>query len=167
MPLLIEDQVPFRLIEAEVKPDWVNSLGHLRAAHYVQIFDDAFMAMFPGLGLTDARLMCGSTSPVLADLHATYLAELRTGDRVSVAAQFLDADERRVRLILLMHALGVARLAATCELAIVNMDLTSRRPAQWSTEQTTILDRLKRAHASLPMPKQAGRSIGPLTLAVR
>lgn len=153
---------PLPLIEATIAAADTNALGHLRAAAYVALFDDAIMAWFPRSGVTDAQLLHAGTSPFLMDLHTTYLRELKARQHVAVAAQVLDVDARRVRLILLMTELQHQTLCATCELAIINMDLASRRPVPWSPAQMAIWSGLQQAHAGLAMPPQAGRAIGAL-----
>ena len=155
--------LPLLLVHAVVAPEHTNALGHLRAAAYVTLFDDAIMAWFPRSGVTDAQLVHDSTSPFLMDLHTTYLRELKAHQPVAIAAQVLDVDARRVRIILLMTDLERQALCATCELAIINIDLATRRPTPWSAAQMAIWSGLHHAHAALPVPPQAGRAIGPLT----
>lgn len=161
---------PLRLIEAEVGAERCNVLGHMRAAEYVALFDDAFLEFIRLTGLTGLDLKHGTTTPFLLDLHATYLREIKPGDQVAIAVQVLDQDARRARIILLMHHRGQAStapapqpsLAATCELAMLNMDMQEKRPVPWSASQQLIWAELRAAHATLPMPPQAGRAIGPL-----
>lgn len=129
----------------------------MRAAQYVALFDDAIMVMLPGLGLTDARLRHGTTSPFLSDLHATYLREVAGRAQVAITGQLLALDAKRARIMLAMQAEG--ETAATCELLVVNMDLASRRPVPWSPAQADTWSRLAAAHASVGMPPTAGRSI--------
>ncbi len=152
---------PLQLIKAVIREERCNVLGHMRAAEYVAFFDDAFLEFIRLTRLTGLDLKHGTTTPFLLDLHATYLREMRPGDQASISIQILDQDERRARVILLM-AQESGALAATCELAILNMDMTTRRPVPWSTEQLTIWGELKAAHASLQTPPQAGRAIGAL-----
>lgn len=150
---------PIPLTDFRVRKKWVNALGHMRAAEYVCRFDEAFMALFTRVGLTDEKLLHGKLSPFLMDLHACYLRELRERDGVTVSGQVIEVDEKRCRIFLSMFQEPDAKLAATCELLIVNMDLGTRRPAPWATRQDAIWKRLLAAHASLPRPPQAGRGI--------
>ena len=150
---------PLSLTDFRVRKKWVNALGHMRAAEYVCRFDEAFMALFTRAGLTDEKLLHGKLSPFLMDLHACYLRELRERDAVTVAGHALEVDEKRCRIFLTMFLEPEAKLAATCELLIVNMDLGTRRPAPWSVKQGVIWTRMLAAHASLPRPPQAGRGI--------
>ena len=158
----LESGAALALIEVEIGPARINSLGHMRASEYVALFDDAFLAFVRLTGITGPDLRHGTTSPFLLDLHATYLKELGAGDRVAISAQALDVDPRRARLMLLMHTQPATKLAATCELAILNMDMASRRPVPWSVAQMAAWGELRAAHASLPLPAEAGRAIGPL-----
>ncbi len=160
----LTDGAPLALLAATVESRRCNVLGHMRAAEYVALFDDAFLAFIRITGLTGDDLRHGTTSPFLLDLHATYLRELSPGDDIAITAQILDADDRRARVILLMQQVTGAApaLAATCELAILNVDMAARRPVPWSPPQAKIWGALGRAHASVAMPPQAGRAIGPL-----
>jgi acyl-CoA thioesterase FadM len=151
----IELGKPTECLAATVATSQTNALGHLKAAQYIVLFDDAFMALVVGQGLTDAELRHGVTSPFLADLHATYMKELPPGARVAIAAQLLGFSEKHLRLLLLMTDCADGRMAATCELSIVNMNLNTRRPGPWSPQQTVILDQLCAAHAGLPVPGQS------------
>jgi acyl-CoA thioester hydrolase len=148
---------------ATVRAEQTNALGHLKASEYVRLFDDAVNMMFPLTGLADTRLMHGTTSPFLMDLHVCYLAELRAGDDVAVAFLHLDHDAKRARCMMTLQTVPGGRLAATVELLVINMNTVSRAPAPWSPAQVAIWDELRGAHASVPVLVQAGRSIGPLT----
>lgn len=155
---------PLDLATLTVAKSQVNALGHLKASEYIKLFDDTIPVFFPLTGLADADLLHGDTSPFLMDLHACYLAELSAGEAVRISAQLIDHDAKRARLILLMNAAADGRLAATCELLLVNMHVKARRPAAWSTAQQSIWTQIASAHASMSPPPQAGRSIGPLAM---
>ena len=92
------------VMDACIEAHQTNALGHLRAAEYVALFDDAIMRFFAIAGLTGPDLKHrGHTTPFLMDLHATYLRELGAGDQVAITVQVLDVDARRARIFLQMH----------------------------------------------------------------
>lgn len=155
---------PLDLATLTVAKSQVNALGHLKASEYIKLFDDTIPVFFPLTGLADAHLLHDDTSPFLMDLHACYLAELAAGETVRIAAQLIDHDAKRARLILLMNAAADGRMAATCELLLVNMNIRARRPVAWSAAQQAIWQTIAAAHGGLPLPPQAGRSIGPLAM---
>lgn len=154
---------PLEVATLTVSKSQVNAVGHLRASEYVKLFDDANTAFYVLAGLADANLVHGDTTSFLMDLHTCYLAELRAGEAVHIAVQVLEVDVRRVRLIYALTTATDGRLAATCELAIINMSLSTRRPVAWSSSQQAIWSELTAAHDAMPRPPQAGRAIGPLT----
>jgi acyl-CoA thioester hydrolase len=131
----------------------------MRAHQYVALFDEANTAFLCGAGLTDAELRRENTSPFLMDMHVCYLKEVRGGSDVALAVQVLGYDARRARVILMMQVLPGSVLAATCELAVLNMDLVTRRACPWTPDQMAIWRRLADEHADLPTPPQAGRAI--------
>jgi acyl-CoA thioester hydrolase len=154
---------PLPISTATVEPTQTNALGHLKASEYVRLFDDAVNQMFPLTGLADARLLHGTTSPFLMDLHVCYLAELRAGDAVAVSFLHLDHDAKRARCIMTLRTVATDRLAATVELLLINMDTVTRAPVPWSVVQLALWDEMRTAHASVPALVQAGRAIGPLS----
>lgn len=154
---------PFLCITRRIEPAWASAIGHMRAHRYVALFDDAMTAFLNRTGLTDLELRDGGTSPFLSEMHVTYLRELRPGEEVAIVAQVLGHDGRRGRVILVMTAAPAQTPAATCELAIVNIDLAQRRPCPWSPEQAATWRRLAAEHAALAAPPQAGRAIGAMT----
>ncbi len=153
---------PLYLVDAVVRADQLNASGHLRAALYVQLFEDAVKVFFPKCGIADGDLLHGGTSPFLLDLHTCYLAELRQDDRVSIDILVLDVDPRRVRLFLTMKAKADHRICATTELHIINIDMGTRRPIAWDPGQQAAWNELVAAHRDVPSPPQAGRAIRPL-----
>jgi acyl-CoA thioester hydrolase len=161
IPGLVAGQ-PLELLTATVARSQTNALGHLRAAQYVAVFDDAIMEFFPRTGLADRELKHAGASPFLMDLHACYLSELGAGEAVHVAYRHLEHDPRRARAMLLMRAAADGRPAATVELLLINMHISERKPVAWSASQMALWDELAGAHAAMPPPLQAGRAIGAL-----
>lgn len=153
---------PLELTTLTVAKSQTNAFGHLKAAEYVKLFDDAVMIFFPHTGLADAELRHGETTPFLMDLHACYLSELAAGEAVRIAARHLGHDAKRARLMLTMHAAADGRIAGTVELLLINMHVAQRKPVAWSPAQVGIWDKLRAAHASLPVLPQAGRAISAL-----
>jgi acyl-CoA thioester hydrolase len=153
---------PLDLHTATVAKSQTNALGHLKAAEYVRLFDDAINLFFPLTGLADEDLRHGNTSPFLMDLHTCYLSELRPGEAVRIAVRHMEHDARRARLILVMTAAADGRMCATGELLLINMNMITRKPEAWSATQAAVWEQLHAAHQSLPPLPQAGRAIGAL-----
>jgi acyl-CoA thioester hydrolase len=150
------DAAPLVLQHVKVQPEWLNDSGHMRAAQYIVLFDEAIQSFLTRTGLSNAREV--GAAPFLLEMHTCYQRELRSGDEVHISLQALGMAEKRVHLIMFMRD-SRNDLVATTELAIVNVVLDSRRAQSWTRQQQDTLTALMSAHAGLPVPTQAGRSI--------
>jgi acyl-CoA thioester hydrolase len=149
------DAAPLVLERVNIRPEWLNASGHLRAAHYIMLFDRAIEAFLERTGLSAPS---AKAAPFLLEMHTCYQKELREGDEVRIDVQALGATEKRVHFIMAMRTAD-NEVAATTELAIANVALSTRRTEPWTPDQRTALAALVQAHAKLPIPPQAGRAI--------
>jgi acyl-CoA thioesterase FadM len=154
-PLHIED-APLVLLRVAVRPEWLNASGHMRAAQYIVLFDEAIEGFLARIGLASAP--GAGAAPFLMEMHTCYQRELHAGEEVHISVQVLGAGEKRMHLIMFMQREG-NDVVATTELAIVNVALESRRAQCWTPQQRGTLTALVGAHANLPAPRQAGRAI--------
>jgi acyl-CoA thioester hydrolase len=150
------DAAPLVLQRADILPEWLNASGHLRAAQYIVLFDQAIEAFLAHIGLSGAQ--DSGAAPFLLEMHTCYQKELHEGDEVCIEVQALGVAEKRVHLIMLMRT-AAGEIAATTELAIANVALEGRRAQPWTARQRDTLAALMRAHSELPTPQQVGRAI--------
>lgn len=150
------DAAPLVLHHVSVRPEWLNASGHMQASQYVVLFDEAIQPFLVRIGLSNAQEL--GAAPFLLEMHTCYQRELRLGDEVHISLQALGMGGKSVHLIMFMRD-GRDDVVATTELAIVNVDLGSRRAQSWTRQQQDTLAALMRAHAGLPVPPQAGRAI--------
>jgi acyl-CoA thioester hydrolase len=150
------DAAPLVLQQVTVRPEWLNASGHLRAAQYIVLFDQAIEAFLERIGLSGTQ--SSTAAPFLLEMHTCYLKELHEGDEVRIEVQALGVADKRVHLIMFMRT-QAGEIAATTELAIANVALEARRAQPWTAEQRNALAALMRAHAGLAVPPQAGRAI--------
>ena len=50
---------PLRLVETQVRPEWVDYNGHMTDSRYLQVFGDATDALFRRVGVDDAYRRAG------------------------------------------------------------------------------------------------------------
>ena len=149
---------PFRSGEMTVLPEWIDFNGHLNMAYYNVLFDQGVDQAYGEIGLGPEYQRTGCTTYV-AEFHVCYLRELHKGDRVYTTFQLLDHDEKRFHSFQeLWHVDGW--LAATAEGLTLHVDQSGPRVAPMPEDILTRLDAMRRSHANLPKPAQAGRSIG-------
>ncbi|HEY5215968.1 MAG TPA: thioesterase family protein [Pseudolabrys sp.] len=150
---------PFVSSVMRVEPQWIDYNGHLNMAYYNVLFDRAVDEVYELLGLGPDYLERHRHSTMVAEMHVRYLRELHEGDPVRVTVQLLDCDAKRVQLFeQLLHATE-NWVSATCETMTLHVDMTAKKVAPFSDGVMRALERMKSAHADLPRPEGAGRSI--------
>jgi acyl-CoA thioester hydrolase len=150
---------PFVSRVMEVEKDWIDYNGHLNMAYYNVLFDrcadEAFELMGMGPSYPKERQLTFYT----AEVHVCYVRELHLGDCVTVSLQILDHDEKRIHFFQeLRHVEGW--LAATSENLMLHVDMAGPKVAPFPPDIQAKVDAMRAAHAALPVPERAGRSIG-------
>ena len=143
----------------EIEKDWIDYNGHLNMAYYNVIFDrgadDAFEAIGLGPNYAKERRLTTYT----AEAHVCYVRELHRADKVTVTFHLIDHDEKRLRAYQEIHHAD-GWLAATSETLSLHIDMTGPKVAPFPADIATKVEAIGKAHAALPMPERAGRSIG-------
>lgn len=146
-----------------VAPEWVDYNGHLNDAYYMVIFSYATDALMAMVGLDAAgRKATGHTMYTL-EVHLNYVQEVHEGVAVEVRTQILGIDAKRVHVFHTLHHQDDGTLLATNEQMLANIDAsnaeTGPRTAPFAPAVAELLQPMALAHASLPRPANAGRSI--------
>ncbi|HEX2886182.1 thioesterase family protein [Vineibacter terrae] len=144
---------------ATVLPEWIDWNGHMNVGFYVVAFDKATDTLCTqlGVGWEYTREKVGMT--FVLEAHVTYDREVREGDPLRITTQVLDYDTKRVHYFHTMHHGSDGWVAATNELILMNIDYETRRSAPWPSETYRRLELMAAAHATLPRPDKAGRTI--------
>ncbi|TPJ51851.1 MULTISPECIES: thioesterase family protein [unclassified Mesorhizobium] len=150
---------PFVSQPMAIEKDWIDYNGHLNMAYYNVLFDrcsdEAFEAMGMGLDYVKNRRLTIYT----AEVHVCYVQELHLDHKVTVSFQLIDHDEKRLRFYQeIRHADGW--LAATSEQLALHVDMSGPKVAPIPADVLAKIEAMRAAHAALPMPERAGRSIG-------
>ncbi|MGA8259581.1 MAG: thioesterase family protein [Arenicellales bacterium] len=142
-----------------VRGEWVDYNGHMSEAYYVLVFGFATDAFYDLIGMDDGYRRRESRSVYTLESHINYLHEVGEGEELVVRSQVLGADHKRVRLFHAMHHGEQGELLATSELMLLHVDMRGPRAVPFAPEVQGRLDKIAAAHAELPRPVQAGRSI--------
>ena len=94
-----------------------------------------------------------------AEIHVCYVRELHLGDRVTCSFHLVDRDDKRLHVYQeLRHVDGW--LSATSEVLSLHIDMAGPKVAPFPPDVKEKVDAMAAAHAALPRPERAGRSIG-------
>lgn len=152
---------PIRIAARQVPGEWIDYNGHMNVAYYTMAFDNALdVVLDDHLGVGERQAREARMGPMALQTQIHYLGELLEGDCFVVDFQLLDADAKRMHFFMTMWRVGADSPAATYESLSINVDLDARRSAPYPDEARQRIDRLLTAHARLPRPDLAGRTIG-------
>jgi acyl-CoA thioester hydrolase len=150
---------PFVASVMRVEPGWIDYNGHLNMAYYNVLFDRAVDEVYELLGCGGAYVERTRQSCFTAEVHVRYLRELYAGDPVRVTFQLLDFDAKRLHYFEQLYHAEEGWLAASSENMVLHVDMAAKKTAAFPGEVAARLQRMKAAHANLPVPEAAGRRI--------
>jgi acyl-CoA thioester hydrolase len=150
---------PFVSSVMRIEPQWIDYNGHLNVAYYNVLFDRAVDEAYELIGLGPAYLKQHGHSTMVVETHVRYLRELKPTDTVRVSVQMLAYDAKRFQLFeKLLHATE-NWVSATCESMTLHVDMATKKVAPFPDSVMRLMERMKTAHAVLPMPEGAGRRV--------
>jgi len=150
---------PFVSSVMRIEPQWIDYNGHLNVAYYNVLFDRAVDEAYELIGLGPAYLKQHGHSTMVVETHVRYLRELKPTDSVRVSVQLLAYDAKRFQLFeKLLHATE-NWVSATCESMTLHVDMATKKVAPFPDSVMRLMERMKTAHAVLPMPEGAGRRV--------
>jgi acyl-CoA thioester hydrolase len=150
---------PFVSSVMQVEKGWIDYNGHLNMAYYNVLFDRAVDEAYDLLGIGEPYLVKRRCSTFTAEVHVRYLRELHAGDPVRVTFQLLGFDAKRVHYFEQLFHATEGWVSATSENMSLHVDMDLKKTTPFPPEIMARLDQMKRAHAMLPRPEAAGRSI--------
>ena len=136
-----------------VRPEWIDSNGHLNLAYYILLFDEATDALWRSVGLGDEFRATGFGT-FAVETHTLYRAELLEGETVSVESVVIEVDGKRLHVAHEMRRVRDAVVSAQQELLYLCVNLATRRAAPWPAALATSL--AERVGAA---PEWAGRRV--------
>ncbi len=145
--------------EDVVRPEWIDSNGHLNLAYYVVVFDLATDALYDALGVGTAYRDATGNSCFTAETHTVYEREVHEGDRLKVRAWLLGADAKRLHYFHEMFHVESGERSAVQELMALHIDMGIRRVAPFPPDKQAELAEAVKRYAPKELPRGAGRRI--------
>ena len=145
--------------EDVVRPQWIDSNGHMNLAYYVVVFDLATDKLYAALGVGDAYREATGNSCFTAETHTIYEREVRLGERLRVRTWLLGADSKRLHYFHELFHIDSGERSAAQELMALHIDMRVRRVTPFPTDQRVALANAVAQYAPAQPPKGAGRRI--------
>jgi acyl-CoA thioesterase FadM len=140
LPAYVEQPVPIAFED-------VN--GHLNVRHYTGIASEGIDEALVEVGIAPNWPAKGHAC-FSAEHHLTYIAELRTGDRMSARVRLLGRAERAAHALVYLLDESHQRVSFVMEEIFLHIDMETRRTAPWPEDVAAAIDRRVAEHAALP-----------------
>lgn len=114
--------------------------GHLNVRHYTGIASEGLDESLVALGIPQNWPASGHAC-FSAEHHLVYVAELRTGDRMSARVRLLGRSERAAHVLVYLLDDSHQRLSYVMEEVFLHIDMDTRRTAPWPEDVAAALDR--------------------------
>jgi acyl-CoA thioester hydrolase len=139
-------------LEAAVVPEFIDANGHMNIRHYLDLGAHATMVLCEGLGIDDAYRAERRLGVFTTEHHLRYYSDMRIGEKISVHVRLLDRSAKAAHMMAFLANRSQGRLANTLELALVHVDLETRRAIAFPDDAAAGLDRHLAVEADLEWP---------------
>ena len=149
---------PLALYTTTVRPEWLDYNRHMTEGYYGVVFGDTTDAFMDFIGLHAEYRQKTQCTIYTIETHTYFLQELKANNPLRLTPQLLAFDAKRLHVFHHMYQADEGYLAATMEAMLLHVNHEPRVVAM----PPDVLSRAKatlKAHAGLPRPPQAGRSI--------
>jgi carnitine 3-dehydrogenase len=148
-----------RLLDTEVRAEWVDYNRHMSDYRYGQVFGEAMDPLFRQVGIDEAYRGSGRMYYTVEN-HIMHLGEAKAGEALYVTAQVLSVDDKRLHVFQRMHRGRDGKLIATAEQMYLHVDTTAAKAAPADAKVRARLEAIRSLHAALPLPSEAGHPVG-------
>jgi acyl-CoA thioesterase FadM len=156
----VDGPQPLRVDGSPVPGDWIDYNGHIVDASYAVAFSEATAALLEWLGIGSDYARRDGGTMYTAEMHLSFLREVRQGERLAYTSVVVGVDDKRLHALhTLLAGDDGERPSATCELLFLHADHTTHRVVPFPPAVRTHLARIAAAHAAVPWPPKARRSI--------
>ena len=146
-------------VEQPVPVAFEDVNGHLNVRHYTGIASEGLDESLVDLGIPQNWPAHGHAC-FSAEHHLTYIAELRTGDRMSARVRLLGRSERAAHALVYLLDESRQRLSYVMEEIFLHIDMETRRTAPWPEDVAAALDRRIATDADLPWEPDVNGCMG-------
>lgn len=149
LPAYVQQPVPIAFEDAN---------GHLNVRHYTGIASEGLDEALVGVNIPQMWPAMGH-AVFSAEHHLTYLAEMRTGDRLSARVRLLGRSERAAHALVYLLDETHERVSFVMEEIFLHIDMETRRTAPWPDDVAAAMDEKIAADAGLPFEADVSGSL--------
>jgi len=145
--------------ETLVRPEWVDYNGHMSDFLYGHVFGESMDVLYRSIGIDDA-FRKGGRMFYTAESHVKHSGEAKAGEPLYATTQVLAVDDKRLHVFHRLYRKRDDALIATGEQMHLYVDTTKPAAIVIEPALRARLEAIRQAHASLPVPPEAGQPVG-------
>jgi acyl-CoA thioester hydrolase len=149
LPAYVQQPVPMAFEDAN---------GHLNVRHYTGIASEGLDESLVQVGIPQMWPAMGH-AVFSAEHHLTYLAEMRTGDRLSARVRLLGRSERAAHALVYLLDETHQRLSFVMEEIFLHIDMATRKTAPWPDDVAAALYEKIAEDSALPWEPDTSGSL--------
>lgn len=157
-----EGGVALPRFDTVVRPEWADYNHHMTDFRYGAIFGDAMDAIYRRLGIDEGYRKSGAMFYTV-ESHVKHLAEAKVGDSLYVTTQLLGVDDKRLHVFHRLYRSRDGALLAVGEQMHLHVDTAASKARPMDATLRSKWESLRKAHAALPIPAEAGKPVGSRT----
>jgi carnitine 3-dehydrogenase len=142
-----------------VRPEWLDYNSHMTDFRYGHVFADAMEVLYRQVGIDDEYRKSGRMFYTV-ESHVKHLKEAKMGEPLYATTQILGVDDKRLHVYQRLHRGRDGALIATDEQMHLHVDTAAAKATPMNAALRGKLDSLRRAHAAVPVPIDAGKPVG-------
>jgi carnitine 3-dehydrogenase len=123
------------------------------------VFGDATDALFRRVGVDQGYRDSGRMFYSVEN-HVMHVGEAKSGEPLYVTTQVLAVDDKRLQVFHRMYRGRDQSLIATAEQLYLHVDTKAAKASPADAKVRAKLEAIRAEHAGLPLPPEAGRSVG-------
>ncbi len=150
---------PLVMAHMQVLPGWIDYNGHMTEHRYLQLFGDTSDALLRLIGVDFAYVEAGH-SYYTVETHIRHIGEAKLGQALYTTLQLLASDAKRLHYFTRIHDAATGDIIATAEQMMLHVDSKAGKSVEAPADVLAKVAEIAEAHAKLPAPEGAGRSVG-------
>ena len=145
--------------QGRVPAEWIDYNGHMTEHRYLQCFGEATDALLRHIGVDGPYLEAGR-SVYTVETHLRHLGEVALDAALEVRSQVLASDPKRLQVFHSLIRRSDGATVATAEQMLLHVNTAAGRAIAAEGAVLQAMQKLALAHALMPRPDGAGRSVG-------
>jgi acyl-CoA thioester hydrolase len=133
----------------EIPESYMDQMGHMNIMWYTHLFAHGMGGLFKLIGMHRDYFVANQAGCFALQQFVCYLAEIRTGEHVTLRTRLLGRSAKRMHLMHFIIKDDGDVLASTAEIIAAHIDMRTRRTSPFPASLAETIDRVIAQHASL------------------